>query len=464
MTPLREFRIAVCGSPDSPHVDLADGRLIPDMVTQDAFPRASELLVRNSMHAIVINATQKTAFDAVRFVKEIRSIAPSLPCIFLTSGGSEELVIDALNAGVNLYFRHPVSAKQICEALDGLLERSVSASGAPKSGTLVGGERLLGSSKAICELRSYIGRISGSQSNVLITGETGTGKELIAELIHSNSPRQTKRFVCLNSTAIPDSLFESELFGHERGAFTGAVATSSGKLALAHKGTLFFDEIGDIGMPAQAKLLRAIDGKSFYRLGGEKELAFDVRILAATNQDLDGAIQQNRFRNDLYYRLNVIRIQVPPLRERREDIPLLLNYYVSFFNSSLRSHIEGFTPDALHQLICYDWPGNIRELRNVVEAIFVDAPARRVDLAGLPACVAKYLSTPAKPAERDVLVSALAATNWNKTKAADKLQWSRMTLYRKMAAYNISDRFDVSGAAPCRQPTHPRQAIGRQAR
>jgi two-component system response regulator HydG/two-component system response regulator AtoC len=271
----------------------------------------------------------------------------------------------------------------------------------------------------------------------LITGETGTGKELVAELIHSNSPRRRNAFVCLNSTAIPDSLLESELFGYERGAFTGAVGTHRGKLALAHKGTLFFDEIGDISVSVQAKFLRAIEGKSVYRLGGENELAFDVRILSATNQDLDLAMRENRFRRDLYYRLNVIRIHVPPLRDRREDIPVLLEHYISQYNSSFGLRIEGFTVEALSQLISYDWPGNVRELKNVVEAIFANLPSRQVDTAGLPACVAKYLCNPSKPAERDALLSALVATNWNKTRAADRLHWSRMTLYRKMAAYNI---------------------------
>jgi DNA-binding NtrC family response regulator len=412
--------------------------LVAEVVkTTASFPRISELSLKPDLHAILVSTSHNSASEAVRFVKDLRSARPSLPCILLTSGSSEALAIEALNAGISLYLKHPVSAKQIYESLGELVERRALQSDAATHDTLVGVERLLGLSRPICELRNHICRISRCHSNVLITGETGTGKELVAELIHSNSPRRLNRFVCLNSTAIPDSLLESELFGHERGAFTGAVATNSGKMALAHKGTLFFDEIGDIGMPAQAKLLRAIDGKSFFRLGGEKELSFDVRILAATNQDIDAAIQQNRFRSDLYYRLNVVRIQVPPLRERREDIPLLLSHYIGFFNSSFGLRIEGFTQDALHQLICYDWPGNIRELRNVVEAIFVDAPSRRVDLAGLPACVAKYLSTRSNLAERDVLLSALAATNWNKTKAADKLQWSRMTLYRKMATYNI---------------------------
>jgi DNA-binding NtrC family response regulator len=286
-------------------------------------------------------------------------------------------------------------------------------------------------------LREYIGRISGCHSNVLITGETGTGKELVAELIHSNSPRRLNAFVCLNSAAIPDPLLESELFGHERGAFTGAIGTHRGKMALAHKGTLFLDEIGDLGTSAQAKLLRAIDGKPIYRLGGEKELAYDVRILAATNQDLDAARQQNRFRSDLYYRLNVVRIQLPPLRDRREDIPILLDHYIGHFNSSLGLRIAGFTRDALNQLLFYEWPGNIRELKNVVEAIFATVPNRRVDVLELPPCVGKYLSTLQKPAERDALLSALFATNWNKTQAADRLHWSRTTLYRKIATYNI---------------------------
>ena len=449
MAILREYKILICALPDAPPIDVASTNLVAEVVTCGDFLRLSGLVLKPELDAVLINAAQSSARRAIRFAEELHSLMPSLPSILVISGSSEDLAIEALNAGVSWYFKHPVNGAQMYQALAKLLDRHVSQPVAAVNSPRPGTERLLGCSKPVCELREYIDKVSGCHSNVLITGETGTGKELVAELIHSNSPRRLNPFVCLNSAAIPDSLLESELFGHERGAFTGAGWAQRGKMALAHKGTLFFDEIGDVGMPAQAKLLRAIEGKSVYRLGGEKEFAFDVRILAATNQDLDAARQQNRFRSDLYYRLNVVRIQVPPLRDRREDIPVLLSHYIGQFNSSFGLRIEGFTEEALHQLISYEWPGNIRELRNVVEAIFVNVPGRTVDVARLPTCVRTYLSTPTKPAERDALLCALAATNWNKTKAANQLQWSRTTLYRKMATYNIvrTDRASQARAA-----------------
>ncbi len=436
MRPMRKYNVLLFAFPDSPPLDLAAADLVVEAMTYPKFLRASDLVLKPELDAVLISAGQKSVRCAIRLVEDLRSIH-SVPCILVTSSSSEDLAIDSLNSGVSLYFKHPVSAASIYGELAKLVDRGVHNCGAAPAIPLHGTERLLGCSKSVCELREYIGRISWCHSNVLITGETGTGKELVAELIHSNSPRRLNAFVCLNSAAIPDTLLESELFGHERGAFTGAIAAHRGKMALAHKGTLFLDEIGDLGTSAQAKLLRAIDGKAVYRLGGEKEFAFDVRILAATNQDLDTARQQNRFRSDLYYRLNVVRIQLPPLRDRREDIPILLSHYIGHFNSSLGSRITGFTQDALSQLMFYEWPGNIRELKNVVEAIFASAPSRPADAMELPPYVRKYLSAPQKPAERDALLSALLATNWNKTQAADRLHWSRTTVYRKIVTYNI---------------------------
>ncbi|HEY8072440.1 MAG TPA: sigma-54 dependent transcriptional regulator [Methylocystis sp.] len=437
MTTQRQRKILVYSLPDAPPINVDFPNVVAEEIACDEPPRLSELLLKPELDAVIVNTAQSSAVSAIRFANDLRPCMPSLPLILAISESSEELAIQAVNAGVSWYLKHPISAAQLYKALTNVLERCVSKPVKAHKSSEPSTERLLGCSKAICELREYIDRISRCQSNVLITGETGTGKELVAELVHLKSPRRSSPFVCLNTAAIPDTLLESELFGHERGAFTGAGWAHRGKLALAHKGTLFFDEIGEVSMPAQAKLLRAIEGKSVYRVGGEKEFAFDVRILAATNQDLDAAMQQDHFRKDLYYRLNVVRIQVPPLRDRREDIPLLLSHYINHFSSSFGLHVEGFTEEALHQLMSYEWPGNIRELRNVVEAIFVNLKEPMVDISGLPPCITKYLATPSKPAERDELLRALATTKWNMTKAADRMHWSRTTLYRKMATYKI---------------------------
>jgi DNA-binding NtrC family response regulator len=366
--------------------------------------------------------------------------------VLAVTESSEALAIEALNAGVNRYLKLPMPEAEMATILEGLLPAVQAARGRPDGNcALRAGERLVGSSPAVCNLRALINRLSKWTSNVLITGETGTGKELVAELIHANSPRCNKPFVCLNSTAIPDALLESELFGHEKGAFTGAQAAYQGKLALANTGTIFFDEIGDISSSIQAKLLRALDGKEIYRLGSNKPVPLNVRILAATNQDLDAAVAERRFRQDLYYRLNVIRVELPSLRERAEDIPKLLAYYIKQMNRTFGMHVEGFTSEAMALLLAHGWPGNVRELKNVVEAIFVNLQGTTIDIIDLPEQVKRHMSaiSSANADERERMICALVATNWNKTRAADKLRWSRMTLYRKMNRYKITRSTDL---------------------
>ena len=277
---------------------------------------------------------------------------------------------------------------------------------------------------------------------MLILGETGAGKELVAELIHQNGARAAKPFVCINTAAIPDALLENELFGHERGAFTGATTMHSGKLAAAQGGTIFLDEIGDVSLAIQAKLLRAIESKSIYRLGSVRSVQIDLRILAATNNDLERAIEQGRFRRDLYYRLNVIRVEVPPLRARVDDIPMLVGHYVLRFNRELGRTVRGLSTRAMDTLCAYAWPGNVRELRNVIEALLVNLSPETTGVVDVPPEVMRRLAVAvsAPVSERERLLGALAETNWNKTRAATKLRMSRMTLYRKMQRHSVSRR------------------------
>jgi DNA-binding NtrC family response regulator len=434
---MRPSRILVVTPADSSPLDFGPLGLRARLLPSDDFKSAVESFTHSEFDAILVSATADSVGEAIAFFKKIGSSGHRLPCILITSWSSEELAIEALNSGVNLYLRHPLNGAALSEAVWGTLQRCSSSPGTPADCPFAGAERLIGKSTAVCALRDYVQKVARCQSNVLITGETGTGKELIAELIHANSPRRLCPFVCLNGTAIPDSLLESELFGYERGAFTGANARHQGKLTLGNTGTVFFDEIGDIGLNVQAKLLRAIDGKPVYRLGGNKEVPLDIRILAATNQNLEAAVEQERFRRDLFYRLNVVRIQVPPLRERREDIPALVDHYTEHFNTRFGVQVECFTREALAQMVSYGWPGNIRELKNVIEVVFVNQPGRGVDEQDLPPCITNYLTGRAKTTERDALLSALVTTNWNKTKAAEQLHWSRMTLNRKMASYNV---------------------------
>jgi transcriptional regulator with PAS, ATPase and Fis domain len=256
--------------------------------------------------------------------------------------------------------------------------------------------------------------------------------------------RNHKPFVCLNCAAIPDTLLESELFGYERGAFTGALAVQKGKFELAHGGTLFLDEIGEMGPMAQAKILRAIETKQIYRLGGQVGHRLDVRFLAATNQPLKQLMQADKFRTDLFYRLSVTTIHLPPLRDRRVDIPALVDYFIQQFNERWGRDVIGVTPDALTALVGYAWPGNVREVKNVLERLFVDPNLHEIDYGGLPDEIRMgAIGITKTNGEAERIMAALHQTQWNKSRAAQELQWSRMTLYRKLIKYQIKRMHDM---------------------
>lgn len=379
--------------------------------------------------------------SAIRAVREARALCAQVPILFLASENCETLAVDAFHAGITRYLRHPWTGSQRSDAVHELTT-CVKVPNLPQleHSTLDGGCPFVGNSPAMCELRKYIRRIAPSDTNVLITGETGTGKELVAQLIHENSGRRYHPFVCLNSAAIPDSLIESELFGYERGAFTGAQTPYNGKLAAAHRGTAFLDEIGDISASVQAKILRAIENKRIYRLGSSQSQDLDIRILAATNRDLESVTQQGGFRSDLYFRLNVLRIEIPPLRERVEDLPDLVNHYIVQFNAKFGRNVSGLRSGSLDLLSHYQWPGNVRELRNFMEAVFVNLPYATEGVVDLPVEVFRHFSKscPFQTTERTKILRVLSASNWNKTDAAKALHWSRMTLYRKMNRYKVS--------------------------
>jgi transcriptional regulator with PAS, ATPase and Fis domain len=311
---------------------------------------------------------------------------------------------------------------------------------------------MVGESRLIHQVKSYIAKVGSTTSNVLITGETGTGKELAAELVHQCSTRRDKPFLTINSAAIPDSLFESELFGYERGAFTGAQCRNEGKLVAANGGTVFLDEIADLSAHAQAKILRALENKEVYHLGSRLGISTNVRFIAATNQNLEELVAEGKFRKDLFFRLDVARVHLPPLRERKEDLPVLLSYFIEDLNQRFGLHVRRATEETLDHLLAYDWPGNVRELKNLLEAVFVDLSSSEISLEALPVQfrLRCHCSKSVRTNEPDQLMCALLATNWNKSKAAEKLRWSRMTLYRKMARYNISR---VNGSGEVRAST-----------
>jgi DNA-binding NtrC family response regulator len=375
---------------------------------------------------------------ALDVARGIRKLNRRIPLLFVTSTSTEEFVIAALRAGITDYLKHPFSSADLEEAIqrcrafgEELAEPSVHL--APESGVMIG------ESLPMRNVKSYITKVGSTNSNVLITGETGTGKELAAELVHRCSSRREKPFLTINSAAIPDSLIESELFGYDRGAFTGAEFRNEGKLLAANGGSIFLDEIADLSPFAQAKILRAIENKEIYRLGSKSGNSINIRFIAATNQNLEDLVAEGKFRKDLFYRLNVARVHLPPLRERKEDLPFLLDYFIKGLNRRIGLHVRRLTEETLEHLIAYDWPGNIRELKNLLEAVFVDLSSSEISLDALPAQFRSRCehSESAPCTEQDKLLRALLSTKWNKSKAAEKLRWSRMTLYRKMARYNI---------------------------
>ena len=305
-------------------------------------------------------------------------------------------------------------------------------------------QAILGSSGAMTALREAAPKIARSDAPVLLTGATGTGKEHIARSIHALSRRADAPFVAINCAAIPDSLFESEFFGFERGSFTGALAAQKGKATLADGGTLFLDEIGEMTHLAQAKLLRVIEEREVTPIGSPRPHKVDIRVIAATNQPVETAVAEGRFRSDLYYRLNVARIALPELAERPEDIPLYLDHFIAQFNRGRGEHVRSPDPELMALLTAYRWPGNVRELRNFVEGVFIDPPHGPISVHDIPAAFACLYEgyQPVGASERERIIAALERTNWNKAEAAKSLHWSRMTLYRKL------DKLQVTRSEP----------------
>jgi len=305
---------------------------------------------------------------------------------------------------------------------------------------------MLGSSQKITAIREYLTQVAGFDSNVLITGETGTGKELAAAMIHEHSRRSDRPFISLNCAAIPETLFESEVFGHEKGAFTGATRKQVGVFAEAGGGTVFLDEIGDMPLMAQSKMLRVLENREIWSIGSTRAVPVDVRVVAATNQPLEELVGQGRFRSDLFYRLNIGRVNLPPLRERKEDIPGLIAHFLTVLNAQMGRTVVGLEPAVRDSLMDYTWPGNVRELRNVLEATLLTTQSSMIGFKDLPEQYrTKFSHVHAMPLqERERLVSALVATNWNISKTAQQLDWARMTVYRKMEHYSLERPRPVS--------------------
>ena len=380
--------------------------------------------------------------------------------VFIADQSSEDLAIGALQAGVRYYFKNPICLEEVARTVLGLL---------PQQKVHSGLDCIVGDSGGMRRVRELIQCFGKTEATVLITGETGTGKELIAANIHRTSSRADAPMITVNSSAIPESLVESELFGFEKGAFTGAVTPQKGKFALAHGGTIFLDEIGDMSRLAQAKILRALESGEIQPLGAKKTTSVDVRVIAATHQDVEALVAEDKFRPDLYFRLNVARIHVPPLRERLEDLPKLVEHIVGQFRQKWGRSVAGATNGALALLCNHDWPGNVRELRNILESAFWLSTSGQINTSDLPllhrvrsaptpmARKTKSTALPSwqKSSERDDLVRILTATNWNKSQTAELMKLSRMTVYRKINQYGLqSDAASSTAYSRLKLPAH----------
>lgn len=299
---------------------------------------------------------------------------------------------------------------------------------------------LYGSSAVMLELKDYVAKVARSDATVLLTGETGTGKERVANAVHGLGPRSGQPFVAVNCAALPEALIESELFGHRRGAFTGALGDFPGRFVEADGGTIFLDEVGELAPASQAKLLRVLEEREVTPVGSTQRRKVDVRVVAATNEELEDLVARRAFRADLFYRLNVVRIEMPALRDHPEDIGPIVEHFIDQHNRRRALRVGRPDRELMHQLQRYDWPGNVRELRNMVEAMFVDPPEDRpVHVDDLPPNFRRLFADQMRPGadERERLVEVLRDTNWNKVAAAQKMNWSRMTLYRKLAKYDL---------------------------
>jgi DNA-binding NtrC family response regulator len=405
--------------------------------------------IRKDRPDLVLTDIKMPGIDGIALLKEIRKLDDSIIVIVLTAFGTVETAVEAMKAGAADYLTKPISRDELTLTVDKTLRvRALEQENAnlrESIGERFKFENIVGLSPAMRGVFDLVRRVAGTDASVLITGESGTGKELVARAIHFNSPRRGARLVTVNCAAIPGDLLESELFGHVRGAFTGAIRTKEGKFHLAHRGTIFLDEIGSLPKPLQAKLLRAVQEKEIQRVGGEETETVDVRVIAATNRPLPDLIRKGEFREDLFYRLNVVPLVIPPLRERVSDIPLLVAHFSRRFAGARR---VTFAPEAIEILRSYTWPGNVRELENFCERIILMTPGDEIGApevkAQIDAMADEHVATaPAATltlpeVERRAVLDALARAGWNQTRAARLLGVPRHVLLYRMKKFGIT--------------------------
>ncbi|HEX4824659.1 MAG TPA: sigma-54 dependent transcriptional regulator [Candidatus Polarisedimenticolaceae bacterium] len=419
---------------------------------------------------LVVTDLIMPGIDGFGVLAAAREIDPEIGVLMITGHGSVESAVDAMKRGAEDYLTKPVDVFELRKRASAIVEKrllsrrvvELESRLVEKFGSLVG------HSKPMEALFRQMDLVSPTRSNVLIVGESGTGKELVANALHDNSPRKDARFLPINCAAIPAEILESELFGHERGSFTGATGRKIGKFELADRGTLFLDEIGELPLDMQVKLLRVLETREFMRVGGTENIRVDIRLVAATNADLEAAVERGAFRSDLYYRLKVVTLRIPPLRERREDIPLLATHFLTAFAKENEREGMKFAPEAMRALMEARWEGNVRELRNLVESLVVLTPTVEIGLQDLPdelratqtstgpaeldAATATRPAPPATPPgavltmdeiERRAILAALERTGGNRTQAAEMLGIGLRTLQRKLKEYKVAGYADI---------------------
>ena len=415
--------------------------------------------LEEDIYDLVITDIKMPGIDGLQVLSSVKRVSPNTLVIVITAYSSTEDAVLAMKQGALDYITKPFEIEKIKLAIKNALDRKklheehdfYKKQYEHKFDT----GNIVGDSEAIRTIFHLVKQVSSSKSTILISGESGTGKELIARAIHQNSPRSEKPFVAVSCGAIPENLLESELFGHIKGAFTGAIANKIGLFELADTGTLFLDEIGELPLLIQVKLLRVLQEKQFKRVGGVKDISVDVRIIAATNRDLRKMVEENTFREDLFYRLNVIPIHIPPLRERKEDIPALADHFLAKYNREIGKHFTHITEAARQQLQAYDWPGNIRELENTIERAVALETETVIDVASLPETIRGtlpqltaiipaeippegiYLENIVDELEKDLLMKALAKTGWMKEQAAKLLHLNFRSFRYRLDKFKI---------------------------
>jgi DNA-binding NtrC family response regulator len=431
-----------------------------EVLTTESAEEALDLLAGGEFFMIITDA-RLGGMSGYEFLAKVHSQWPELPVLMLTAYATPKLAVEAIKAGAIDYVAKPFAPEELLHAVARCAERhqllSENATLRFRTGEVVSLDQIVGESPKMRVLRQLIQTVAPTDARVLILGESGTGKELVAGALHSLSQRREKNYIRINCAAIPETLLESELFGHEKGAFTGALKQKSGRVEEADGGTIFLDEIADMSKPLQAKLLRFLEDGTFTRVGGTQELRVNVRLIAATNRDIAQAIAAGHFREDLFHRLNVVQLRLPPLRERSDDVLPLAEHFLKLFRVAMNKNVDGIAPAARQKLLAHRWPGNVRELRNAIERALILETTREIQPSSLPDFqVETRLQKTSSPQpapdeslddalmrlERDLITGALEQYDFNLTRAAERLKLTRHALRYRMQRLNVRSSND----------------------